>query len=68
MNSERLQQKMQEKNISEKDMYEALGISRSAFYRKKNGISEFKLKEIQKICQLLEVDSADDIFFNSKVS
>lgn len=51
-------------------MCEKLGISRSAFYRKCNGITEFTLREIQIIIEYLSLESheADAIFFNSKVS
>ncbi len=50
------------------DMYNALNISRSAFYRKCNGLSEFTLKEVTKIMDLLGVEDANEIFFARKVS
>ena len=50
------------------DMCATLGISRSAFYRKCNGISEFTLSEIQKIIDCLSLDSPVEIFFTSRVS
>lgn len=50
-----------EKNIS--DMCDMLGISRSAFYRKCNGKSEFTLSEIKKIIDFLKLDSPVEIFF-----
>lgn len=53
--------KLNGKNIS--DMCKMLGISRSAFYRKCNGISEFTQSEIGKIVQYLNLDSPVDIFF-----
>ena len=50
------------------DMCAMLGISRSAFYRKCNGISEFNLSEIQKIIDYLNLDSPMEIFFTDIVS
>lgn len=53
--------KLNGKNIS--DMCKVLGISRSAFYRKCNGTSEFTQSEISKIVQYLNLDSPVEIFF-----
>jgi ACT domain-containing protein len=53
--------KINGKSIS--DMCTELGISRSAFYRKCNGKSEFTHSEIQKIVVYLNLDSPVDIFF-----
>lgn len=63
-----LEYKMAGKGKSIADMYKMLGISRSAFYRKCNGKSEFTHSEIQKIVDYLELDSPVDIFFAHKVS
>ena len=54
---------MKEKGKSISDMHKMLGISRSAFYRKCNGKSEFTHSEIQKIVDYLELGSPMDIFF-----
>ena len=59
---------MKKKNVSIAQMCEKLGMSRTAFYRKCRGISEFTLSEIQNILNILELDSPIDIFFASKVS
>ena len=45
------------------DMCSVLGISRSAYYRKCNGISEFTLGEMQVIVKYLNLDSPVEIFF-----
>ncbi len=63
MNKTLLEEKMREKGKSITDMCRMLGISRSAFYRKRNGISEFTQNEIRKIVDFLELDSPMDIFF-----
>ena len=64
----KLQYEMNRRNVSIGDMCAKLGMSRSAFYRKCNGISEFTQGEIQKIVDILELDSPMGIFFADKVS
>ena len=59
---------MDKRNITIKMMCEKLGISRSAFYRKCNGITEFTQSEIQTIVDYLGLESPVGIFFNPKVS
>ena len=68
MNKALLEYRMSEKGKSILDMCEMLNISRSAFYRKCTGKSEFTLGEIQKIVEFLNLDSPMEIFFASKVS
>lgn len=68
MNKEALFAKMKEQGVSITSMYKSLNMSRSAFYRKCNGISEFTLKEITQIMSLLEIKDPSGIFFAEKVS
>lgn len=63
MNKALLEYKMKENGKSISDMCEMLKISRSAFYRKCNGKSEFTHSEICKIVDYLKLDSPVDIFF-----
>lgn len=63
MNKEKLEEEMQSKNISKTEMCALLGISRSAFYRKCNGKSEFTLSEMQKILDVLNLNTPKGIFF-----
>lgn len=63
MNKALLEYKMKEAGKSISDMCETLGISRSAFYRKCNGKSEFTQSEIQKMVDFLNLDSPMGIFF-----
>lgn len=63
-----LDYEMARKGKSISDMCRMLDISRSAYYRKCNGKSEFTHSEIQKIVDYLELDSPVDIFFTHKVS
>ena len=68
MNKNKLMYEMAEKKVTIMEMCEKLGISRSAFYRKCNGISEFTQSEIQTIVDYLELGSPMGIFFEEKVS
>jgi ACT domain-containing protein len=68
MNKALLEYEMSKKEITIKMMCEKLGISRSAFYRKCNGITEFTQSEIQIIIDYLKLDSPVDIFFCKEVS
>ena len=68
MTSERLKLAMDKKGVTDKMMYTQLGISRSAFYRKCRGITEFTQSEIQRIVDYLQLESPMGIFFDEKVS
>lgn len=63
MNKALLEYKMGENGKSITDMCDMLEISRSAFYRKCNGKSEFTMSEIKKIVDFLKLDSPVEIFF-----
>ena len=63
-----LEYEMKKNGVSIADMCAKLGCSRSAFYRKCNGISEFTQSEIQTIVDYLGLDSPVGIFFTGKVS
>ena len=63
MNKALLEYKMKENGKSIADMCKMLEISRSAFYRKCNGKSEFTHGEICKIVDYLKLDSPVEIFF-----
>ena len=63
-----LEYEMKKKNISIGEMCKKLSISRSAFYRKCNGITQFTHGEIQNIVKILELESPVAIFFAEQVS
>lgn len=63
-----LEYEMKKRGVTYGDMCEKLGCSRSAFYRKCNGISEFTQSEIQIIVDYLGLESPMGIFFSNKVS
>jgi hypothetical protein len=64
MNKALLEYEMKKNNVTIGVMCDKLGISRSAFYRKCNGKSEFTQSEIQTIVDYLKLDSPMGIFFN----
>ena len=63
-----LEYEMNKRGVSKSDMCAMLGISRSAFYRKCVGESEFTQGEIQKIVDFLNLETPVGIFFKSNVS
>lgn len=63
MDKARLEYEMKKKGISQSALCEAIGMSRSAFYRKCCGQSEFTQSEIQRIVDVLKLESPVDIFF-----
>lgn len=68
MDKFKLKYEMDRKGISQDQLCEDLKISRSSFYRKCNGKSEFTLTEIQQITDYLQLESPMGIFFAEKVS
>lgn len=68
MDKNKLYYHMAQCGIRCQEMCDRLGMSRSAFYRKCNGISEFTQSEIQNIVDILHLDSPMGIFFTEKVS
>lgn len=68
MNKLKLEYERKQKGISTEELCKAANMSRSAFYRKMNGKSQFTQGEIQAICDILALESPMDIFFDQKVS
>ena len=68
MDKNKLYYHMAQRGISCQEMCAKLNMSRSAFYRKCNGFSEFTQSEIQNIVDILQLDSPMGIFFAEKVS
>lgn len=58
-----LEYEMKKRGVTIEKMCEVLKISRSAFYRKCNGTSEFTQSEIQMIVDFLNLESPVGIFF-----
>lgn len=68
MDKARFRYEMEKRNVTPAMICDTLHISKSAFYRKMNGSSEFTQSEIQKIVDFLGLDSPVGIFFREKVS
>lgn len=68
MDKYKLEYEMKSRGITIASLCENVGMSRSAFHRKCNGISEFTQGEIQKIVDFIGLDSPMGIFFVEKVS
>lgn len=68
MNKTALQAEIMRKGFTAAKLSKEIGISKSAFSKKINGKSEFTLGEIQKMVDVLELESPIPIFFAPKVS
>ena len=68
MNKALLEYEMKRNGVTALQMSEHLGIDRSTFSKKINGLSEFKLSEIQSIIALLHITDPNPVFFDDKVS
>lgn len=68
MDKLKLEYEMKKRRVSVEELCNAVGISRSAYYRKVGGKSEFTQGEIQKIVDYLGLSSPMGIFFVEKVS
>ena len=64
----KLEYEIKSRGITIEKMCSDIHMSRSAFYRKCNGITQFTEGEIQSIVDYLELDSPMGIFFTEKVS
>ena len=68
MDKLKLEYEMKTRGVSVEELCNSIGISRSAYYRKVSGKSEFTQGEIQKIVDYLGLSSPMGIFFAEKVS
>lgn len=63
-----LEAEIKRKGFTAERLSREIGISKSAFSKKINGKSEFTLGEIQRIVEVLGLESPLPIFFADKVS
>lgn len=68
MNRYRLEYEMKSRGVTVEKLCKDLRMSRSAFYRKSRGITEFTQSEIQKIVSYLGLKTPMGIFFKEEVS
>lgn len=64
----RLEYEMKSKGVTVEKLCNDLNISRSAFYRKCRGVTEFTQSEIQNIVSYLGLKTPMGIFFAEEVS
>ena len=64
----KLEYEMKSRGITIEKMCTDIHMSRSAFYRKCNGITQFTQREIQSIVDYIGLESPMGIFFTEKVS
>lgn len=65
-NVELLKKKIKECGVTQEFIRKELGISRFTWYKKRDGILDFKASEIQTLCKLLGITALrekDQIFF-----
>ena len=65
MNANMLRGKMAEKGYTQEKLAEAVGISTNSMSRKLLGERQFRLGEVVKICEVLEINDPRDIFFTN---
>lgn len=68
MDKYKLEYEMKSRGITIEKLCADIHMSRSAFYRKCNGLSQFTQGEIQSIVDYIGLDSPMGIFFAEKVS
>jgi transcriptional regulator with XRE-family HTH domain len=68
LDSLKLEYWRKKRDYSVEDFCKSIGISKTAYYRKCKGISQFTQGEIQRIVDLLELPTPVGIFFDDKVS
>lgn len=65
MNTNVLKGKMVEKGFTQESLAKAVGISTNSMSRKLLGERQFRLGEVVRICEVLEIDDPRDIFFTN---
>lgn len=68
MDKELFEKAVSDSGLSINQIYKRLGMSRSAFFRKRKGVSEFTWSEIEKLVAILGLKSPVPVFFKEEVS
>lgn len=68
MDRYKLEYEMKSKGVTVEELCKAIGMSKTAYYRKLKGRTEFTRGEIQKMIDFLNLEDPMDIFFTPKVS
>ena len=67
MDAIRLEYEMKKKGYNVERLCKELGMSKSAYYRKLRGASEFTVKEVERIMEILNLTSPMGIFFRVRL-
>ena len=62
MNSNLLRGKIAERGLSQAKVAREIGVSAQSFSRKITGKREFRLSEVQALCEILSIENPADIF------
>ena len=50
--------------LTKREVSKRLGLSEMGLYKKLNNITEFKASEIYSLCEMLNIENKDEIFFS----
>ncbi len=67
MNPNLLRAKITEIGLTQAQVANGIGISSNSLSRKLSGKREFKLSEVTKLCEFLNISNPIDVFFEQKV-
>lgn len=62
LNANKIRAKIKEKGMNQKEVAKLMGISSNSLSRKLLGTREFSLSEVVSLCEILELDDAQNIF------
>lgn len=62
-----LKAKITEMGETQKSVAKAIGISENSLSRKINGVREFRLSEMYKLCEYLKIENPKNIFFTHNI-
>ncbi len=63
INKNKLKSKIVENGFTQESLSEKMGISRQSFNSKLNNKVEFRVSEIESLCEILKIDDVKSIFF-----
>lgn len=67
MNANLLRGKIAEEGLTQSRLAKAIGISENSLSRKLLGKREFRLSEVVDICNILNIENPEKIFFDGKI-
>lgn len=67
MNGNLLKAKITERGLTQSQVANMIGISGNSLSRKIRGLRDFRLREVQQLCDCLNIDNPGEIFFNHNI-